>query len=168
MSFLASFFNFTIPVYRGFFRRVRTFFYAMTLGGMGKKCGICSHVSFGNAKNIFLGDHVIINEYTVLQACKDARITVGNNVHLSYGAYVLTGGLSRQSDDRIHEHVSQDIVISEEAWIGARAIILPGVTIGFGAVVGAGSVVTKNVEPHTLVAGVPAKLIRNLKCQNDT
>lgn len=41
-------------------------------------------------------------------------------------------------------------------------------TIGFGAVVGAGSVVTKNVEPHTLVAGVPAKLIRNLKCQNDS
>ena len=66
----------------------------------------------------------------MLQACKDAQITVGNNVHLSYGAYVLTGGLSRRSDDRIHEHVSQDIVISEGAWIGARALILPGVIVG--------------------------------------
>ena len=54
------------------------------------------------------------------------------------------------------------IVIKRGAWIGAGAIILPGVTVGEGAVVGAGSVVTKDVLPHTLVGGIPAKVIRKL------
>ena len=52
--------------------------------------------------------------------------------------------------------------IGKRAWIGAGATILPGVTIGENAVVGAGSVVTKDVEPRTIVGGVPAKFIKNI------
>jgi len=140
----------------------------MTLGGMGKKCEICSHVFFGNAKNIFCGDHVIINEYTVLQACNGTSIHIGNGVHLSFGTFVLTGGLDLVNGIERRTHVCASVVIEDFAWIGARAIILPGVTIGLGAAVGAGSVVAKNVEPYTLVVGVPAKPIRNLKCQNNS
>ncbi|WP_425452463.1 acyltransferase [Companilactobacillus formosensis] len=55
------------------------------------------------------------------------------------------------------------IHIKEGAWIGARAVLLPGVTIGEHAIVGAGAVVTKDVEPYTVVGGNPAKLIKNLK-----
>jgi len=54
------------------------------------------------------------------------------------------------------------IIIQDDAWIGAGAIILPNVTIGKGAVVGAGAVVTKDVPPYTVVAGVPAKEIKKL------
>lgn len=54
------------------------------------------------------------------------------------------------------------IVIKHDAWIGAGAIIMPDVTIGEGAVVGAGSVVTKDVDPYTVVAGVPAKILKKL------
>ncbi|MNW06569.1 putative acetyltransferase [compost metagenome] len=55
---------------------------------------------------------------------------------------------------------TKPIVIGDEVWIGCKSIILKGVTIGNGAVVAAGSVVTKDVEPYTLVAGIPAKVIK--------
>ena len=54
------------------------------------------------------------------------------------------------------------IHIGKNVWIGANAVVLPGVSIGDGAVIGAGAVVTKNVEPNTVVGGVPAKVIRRL------
>jgi len=53
------------------------------------------------------------------------------------------------------------VKIGEDVWIGARVIILPGVTIGDGSIIGANSVVTKNVEPNTIVGGIPAKFIKN-------
>ena len=55
------------------------------------------------------------------------------------------------------------IVIEDDVWIGARVIILKGVTIGKGSIIGAGSVVTKDVEPYSIVGGNPAKLIRKRK-----
>jgi acetyltransferase-like isoleucine patch superfamily enzyme len=54
------------------------------------------------------------------------------------------------------------VTIGDDIWIGANAVILPGVTIGDHSVVAAGAVVTKDVPPHTLVAGVPAKIIKTL------
>ena len=55
------------------------------------------------------------------------------------------------------------VTIKKNAWIGANVTICPGVEIGEGAVIGAGAVVTKDVEPYTVVAGVPAKFIKNIK-----
>jgi acetyltransferase-like isoleucine patch superfamily enzyme len=62
------------------------------------------------------------------------------------------------------EHLirAEPVVIQNDSWIGAGAIILPGVLIGTGSIVGAGSVVTKDVEPFSIVAGVPAQIIRYL------
>ncbi len=54
-------------------------------------------------------------------------------------------------------------IIEDDVWIGRNAIIMPGVRIGKGSIVGAGAVVTKNVEPYSIVGGVPAKLIRKRK-----
>ena len=62
---------------------------------------------------------------------------------------------------------SGDIIIEDGSWIGIGAIILPGVTIGKGSIIAAGSVVKENVEPNSLVGGVPAKLIRYLECSTD-
>ena len=63
--------------------------------------------------------------------------------------------------------VKKPIVIDDNAWVASRAIILPGVVIGKAAVVGAGAVVTKDVEPWTVVGGNPAKFIKKRELKND-
>jgi len=67
------------------------------------------------------------------------------------------------TNDLNNEGMSAPIIIGNNVWIATRAMILKGVTIGDGAVVAAGAVVTKDVKPFTVVAGVPAKLIKQLK-----
>jgi maltose O-acetyltransferase len=72
------------------------------------------------------------------------------------------------SIDYVKETLIKDekVIVEDDVWIGASVTILPGVKIGQGAIIGAGAVVTKNVEPYTVVAGIPAKVIRNLDSEN--
>jgi acetyltransferase-like isoleucine patch superfamily enzyme len=87
-----------------------------------------------------------------------APITIGNNVCISEKVSLLTGthDVSSSSFDLI----TKPIVIKDNVWIATGAMVLPGVTIGEGAVVAAGAVVTKDVEPWTVVGGNPAKVIK--------
>ena len=87
------------------------------------------------------------------------------------GAYSLLGPYCMLMDNsyhrieperRLERPESEAIILEPNVWLGARTIVLPGVTIGEGACVGAGSVVTKDVPPRTFVAGVPARTIRSL------
>ena len=149
----------------GIHRRFHRCYYSYTLKSMGKECQICDNVLMTSKENISIGNKVVINEGVILQSCEGSPITLGDSVVLSYGAYVLTGGLDLSMEMCRNQHVSAPIVIEDYAWVGARAIILPGVTIGKGAVVAAGSVVTRNVEAGHLVAGVPAKIIKRLTLQ---
>lgn len=92
-------------------------------------------------------------------------VRIGNNVNLAQGITVTA--LNHNFDDtnkRIDEQgVSTNAVtIEDDVWIGANAVVLPGVTIGTHCVVAAGAVVTKDVPPHSLVAGVPAKVIKQI------
>ena len=76
--------------------------------------------------------------------------------------------MSHPNYSRIRTMISKrdgDIIVDKDVWIGAGAIILPGIHIGEGAIVGAGSIVTKDVAPFTIVAGNPAKKIRELNVQ---
>jgi serine acetyltransferase len=94
-----------------------------------------------------------------LWATLDGRrgITIGRNANLSSEVMLWTMQHDPQSDNFGVE--GGPIVIEDYAWVSARAIILPGITIGRGAVVAAGSVVTKDVSPMTIVGGIPAKPI---------
>lgn len=90
-------------------------------------------------------------------SCKK-KIVIGNNVAISNHVTII------DSDSHVLTHegykMTKPIIIEDNVWIGTRAVILKGVTIGEGAVVAAGAVVTKDVPPHTIVAGVPGKIIR--------
>ncbi|MDA3799470.1 MAG: acyltransferase [Kiritimatiellae bacterium] len=90
--------------------------------------------------------------------CKK-NIKIGDNVAISHDVTIMDsdGG---HSLDYVGYQAFSPVVIEDNVWIGSRAMILKGVTIGKGAVIAAGAVVTKNVPPNTLVAGVPAKVIR--------
>ena len=87
-----------------------------------------------------------------------AKITIGTKVAISREAFICTASHDITKPER--PLFTAPITICDGVWIGARAIILPGVTIGEGAVVAAGAVVTKDVDPFTVVGGNPAKFIK--------
>lgn len=106
--------------------------------------------------NIRLGNHVAIDDRVNLYSV--AKITIGTKVAISREAILCTA-----SHDWHYPNlplIVKPIEIGDGVWIGARAFILPGVSIGEGAVVAAGSVVTKDVEPWTIVGGNPARFIK--------
>lgn len=93
------------------------------------------------------------------RAILDGRlgITLGENVNLSTGVWIWTVQHDPQSPDFADE--GGPVVVHDRAWLSCRVVVLPGVTIGEGAVVAAGAVVTRDVEPYTIVGGVPARKI---------
>ena len=145
----------------GFNRRIRNFKYKILLKNMGKGCQICRGAVFAGAESISIGDRVIINEYVIIQGCNGAQVSIGDDVHISYGAKIITGGLDYAETSELRTHISKSISIRNGAWIGVNSVLLPGVTIGKNSVVAAGAIVTKSVEDNSVVAGVPAKVINN-------
>lgn len=92
-----------------------------------------------------------------------APITIGDGVSLAHEVLMLTN--SHEIGDpeaRAADLVSAPIVVGDGCWLGARAIVLPGVTIGAGSIVAAGAVVIADIEPNTVVGGVPARVLRRL------
>jgi acetyltransferase-like isoleucine patch superfamily enzyme len=120
--------------------------------------------SCGKTKNhIILGEHVAINEYNNLRAA-GGNIRIGNHCQI---AQFCTLVASNHTVDTFQymieapwETSKSSIDIGEDVWIGANCVILPGVTIGSGAVIGAGSVVTKSVPPYAIYIGNPARFLR--------
>jgi acetyltransferase-like isoleucine patch superfamily enzyme len=134
------------------------------LGKLGRAPAFSPHVVISNPRNVVIGDTVAINYFTMIVAF--AKITIGNDVLI--GPYVLIhSGNHRFTDPEVsireQGHERAPIDIEDDVWIGGHAVILAGTRIGYGAIVAAGAVVTKDVEPYAIVAGVPAKKIGNRK-----
>ena len=101
----------------------------------------------------FLGKGVEID-------CQE-NIIIGKHVLLAPGCFITDHNHDTAAGKRIDQQrcVSAPVVIEDDVWVGANAVILPGVNVGRSAVVGAGAVVTHDVEPFTVVGGVPARMI---------
>src|SRR6202042_799846 len=106
-------------------------------------------------KGITIGDYSLVGHKTVLDGRKG--LIIGSNVNISEEVMLWT--MQHNYNDEFFAGEGGQIVIEDYAWISVRAIILPGVHIGKGAVVAAGAVVTKDVEEYTIVGGIPAKKI---------
>lgn len=104
-----------------------------------------------------IGDHTRINR----DCCLDARgsLEIGANVSISPEVVILTA--SHRIDGEDFGVETRPVVIEDHVWIGTRAMIMPGVTLGRGCVVAAGAIVTRSVPPMTVVAGVPARPVGN-------
>lgn len=110
--------------------------------------------------NIAVGSSVFIGPQCSFTG--HAPIEIGDEVMISHKVNLVTAGHPVEPDQR-HDYITASpITIGTNAWIGAAATILPGVSVGAGAVVAAGAVVSRDVPPGTLVAGVPARVIRHL------
>jgi maltose O-acetyltransferase len=114
----------------------------------------------GGARNVEIGPRTFVNT-EVRFGVPTERVVIGADVLIGPRAQFETvdHGLVHVPG-RGRGRTSRPIVVEDEAWIGAGAILLPGVRVGRGAVVAAGAVVTQDVAPHTVVGGVPARFLR--------
>ena len=111
--------------------------------------------------NIKLGKNVLINYDCIL--LDTALITIGDNTLIGPGSKIVTASHPLEPEKRRDWSVSgKPITIGEDVWLGAGVIIVPGVTVGARSIIGAGSVVTKDVPPDSIAVGNPAKVIRKL------
>ena len=135
-------------------RLVRHGYLRLWLGRFGAGSGVQLGCRFLNGRKVSLGPNSVINFGTMIDG-RRYPVTIGANVSIGPEAAILTLGHDPQSPafaDR-----GGEVRIGDRAWIAYRAIVLPGVTIGEGAVVAAGAVVTADVAPYAIVAGNPAR-----------
>jgi acetyltransferase-like isoleucine patch superfamily enzyme len=151
---------------------------------VGKSVRVQGRIFVQNDGRIIIGERVHFVAAMVpteLVAFAGGQLTIGDRTFVNYGcsfaatqrvqigADCLFGPYVNITDNDFHDlsdrtrlPEAQPVLIGDQVWIGTRAIILPGVTVGDGAVIGAGSVVTKDVPPGGVVAGNPARLLRTL------
>lgn len=146
------------PLIPGRFRRFIYRSYGMTLGRstfIWPRCFFCN-------SHFTIGDHCFVN-YGCIFDNTEGSISIGDGCFISTQVMFCTpthevGPQSR----RAGAVAGESIIIGNGCWIGARALILPGVVVGSGSIIGAGSVVTKNCESNGVYCGNPARLIRKL------
>lgn len=130
-------------------------------GSIGRECILHSpfHCDFGT--HIHIGDHFVGNFH--LTILDEAPVTIGNHVFIGPNTTLCTVVHAFQADQR-DEGVMRALPISigNHVWIASNVVILPGVTIGDGAIIGAGSVVTKDIPSNVLAVGNPCRVIRPL------
>jgi acetyltransferase-like isoleucine patch superfamily enzyme len=151
---LAYGYNHVISVFP--FHFLRLWYLKAYLGGIGEGSHVQMSCRFLNGRKVSLGERNVIN-FGCLFDGRKFHIKMGDDVSMGPEAAILTLGHDPQSVSFTDK--GGDVTIEDQVWIGFRAIILPGVTVGKGAVVAAGAVVTKFVEPYSIVAGVPARKI---------
>lgn len=134
---------------------IRRFFYRLAGMSIGKSSTIQMGARFHNPGNISIGDDTIIGESATLDG--RAKLTIGN--HVAIASEVMVYNAEHDIHDQHFRPIMEPVTIEDYVFVGPRAIILPGVTVGKGAVVGAGAVVTKHIEPFSVVGGVPARTI---------
>lgn len=111
-----------------------------------------------------LGSEIDIGENVIIRA--SGGVAIGNRVLIAAGAAIVSAG-HPVVPPRFRRVVDRPITIGDDVWIGANAVVLPGVTIGAGAVVAAGAVVTRDVPGLCVVAGVPARIVKHIRHEQE-
>jgi acetyltransferase-like isoleucine patch superfamily enzyme len=150
-----------------------TDFSAITIGAYTHIKG--ELLTFGHGGQIAIGEYCYVGEQSHIWSAKN--ISIGNRVLIAHNVNIFDNSTHPLGASERHQQFKsiitnghpqnldlseEPIKIEDDVWVGCMSIILKGVTIGQGAVIGAGSVVTKDVPPHTVVAGNPARIIREI------
>ena len=141
--------------------RLRGWLYSHLVRSKGWGCTFGEAVTIVNPPTLSLGNRVSIHPYCYFLG--SGAVTIGDNVAIATGCVFVseTHNMTRV-DIPIKEQglTAQPITIGNDVWFGARVVVLGGVTIGDGAVIGAGAVVNKDLPPFSVSGGVPAKVLR--------
>jgi maltose O-acetyltransferase len=129
------------------------------------KVGISSTARILYPENIFVGDRTNINRYCCLWASPNARIVIGKNCLLGPNVTMITSKYATEGKKNFRENaaIERDIIIEDDVWLGANVVVLPGVSIGRGSVIGAGTVVNRDVPSYSVVVGQEMRLIKSRK-----
>lgn len=114
-------------------------------------------------KNIYLGKNSHINQYCCVWASENSKIILGDDLLMGPGCKLFSSNHDTKNIDipmNIQPFVEKDIIVGNNVWLGANAVVVAGVKIGDGTVVAAGSVVTKELPNYVIAAGIPAKPIK--------
>jgi len=160
-SYLANLGNWILDLLPDF---VRSLIFARLFGAYGKGVYIDYRCYFRYFRRVRLGNNVTINRgcrFFASHAFRDAEIRIGDNVAIAPEVCFFAAGHDHES--LTLPDVAKSIVVGDYVWIGGRSIILPGVTIGAGAVIGAGSVVCRDIPEWTIAVGNPARVVKPRK-----
>lgn len=167
----------------GWRHRLHQFRESLRLGSLGTRVHIDKNVEFMRyPKNIHVGNSVVVKEGARICSCNEmAQIRIGARTTIGYHTFIFASAAISVGEDcliapfvyivdsnhgslrkeRINRqpNTSSPIVIGDDVWIGTKATVLAGVTIGNGAIVASGATVNQDVAPYTIVGGTPARLI---------
>ena len=121
---------------------------------IGEGTVVLRNVMFWTGCNIEIGKGCVINPNTLLDGRK-GKIIIGDHVDIARDCLIWTG----EHDPHTHEYIGGNVKIGDYCWLGCRTIIMPGVTIGNSTICAANAVMTKDAEPDSIYAGIPAKKI---------
>lgn len=134
---------------------------AEILGSVGERIVLNAPFSAGFGSNVHIGDDFFGNANIAF--VDDVEIRIGDGVMIAPNVTLTTTGHPVHPDRRVDfARFSEPIVIEDKVWIGSNVVVLPGVRIGYGSVIGAGSVVSKDVPPMVVALGVPCRPVRDI------
>lgn len=143
------------------FNLFKVYFLKIQGAKVGRKITFYPGIKIIPAKNLILGDQVDLSWGVILAT--SGGIKIGDRSLIGFHTHIISVNHAIPSKPEkifYSGYTNKQITIENDVWIGSHCVILPGVTIGEGAIVAAGSIVTKDVLPFTIVGGVPAKLIK--------
>lgn len=151
---------FSLPRYR-LINKIKALFLSFNGAKIGKRTVFYPGVWIAPGRNLIVGDDVDFALGVLITT--GGGVTIGDRALIGYRAQIISAnhvipGTELPIFDSGHD--KKPVVIEQDSWVGANSIVLPGVTIGEGAVIAAGSVVTRDVAPFSIVGGNPAKLIK--------
>jgi acetyltransferase-like isoleucine patch superfamily enzyme len=127
------------------------------------KVSVSSTARILHANNIYIGEKTNVNRYCCLWASPNARIVIGNNCLTGSHVTIITSKYRTdgKGNFRLNASTEEDVIIEDDVWLGSNVVVLPGVKIGRGSVIGAGTVVMKDVPPFSIVVGQKMRVLRS-------
>jgi acetyltransferase-like isoleucine patch superfamily enzyme len=129
------------------------------LASYGERVYIHWPVTITSPQQVLFGDDVSLAAYVHIWG--EGGVRVGNRVMIGTHSSIASVTHDYTQRDMYHTLIEKEVVIEDDVWVGSSCVILPGVRVGKGAVLGAGSVVTKDVPAGVIMAGVPAKVLKS-------